>query len=364
MKFQLTKELENVLKTIISLNKRDFPISVKDGYMLAQTDRGNIKVSLEENNSLLGENEEKAKGFTNNMLKYISSFPVGSNVTVEPTDNNILIKCGRCRSKFAVPNPITVNLPELGENKIEVEADEFISALSAASTMCDTATGAKALCRTIHISATRDTMTLLSTEGIKLLRQEIPCDSSAEKLTVMLDAGAIQAVKSMFKGSDSILLYPSARTVAICNENNRFDVLQTDCSYPDEGLFRALVPEEKADKFKVNPSAIVETIERYLSMKSATSIGDFCLCIRENTLLISGRDSSASYEDEFDIAHESEIEKEKTYYFSPEKLIAVLKSFSNEDEVMFYFGTYNRDLIVCGLDSKSVGCVLPLSKKN
>lgn len=82
MKFSLTKELETVLKTVISLNKRDFPISVKDGYMLAQTDRGNIKVALGENNSLLGD-EEKVRGFTNNMLKYISSFPAGSNITVE-----------------------------------------------------------------------------------------------------------------------------------------------------------------------------------------------------------------------------------------------------------------------------------------
>ena len=363
MKFSLTKELETVLKTVISLNKRDFPISVKDGYMLAQTDRGNIKVALGENNSLLGD-EEKVRGFTNNMLKYISSFPAGSNITVEPDDKNVIIKCGRCRSKFATPDPITVNLPELGEDKIEVEADEFISALSAASTMCDTATGAKGLCRTIHISATRDTMTLLSTEGIKLLRQEIPCDSNAEKLTVMLDAGAIQVVKSMFKGSDSISLYPSERAVAICNENKRFDVLQIDCSYPDEALFRALVPEEKSDKFKVDPNAIVESIERYLSMKSATSLSEFSLCIRENTLVISGRDSSASYEDEFDIVHESEIEKEKTYYFSPEKLIAVLKSFSDEDEVMFCFGTYNRGLIVCSLDSKSAGCVIPMLKRN
>lgn len=61
MKFSLTKELETVLKTVISLNKRDFPISVKDGYMLAQTDRGNIKVALGENNSLLGD-EERYEG--------------------------------------------------------------------------------------------------------------------------------------------------------------------------------------------------------------------------------------------------------------------------------------------------------------
>lgn len=242
--------------TLPVLNNILFKVAGKRLTLSATNLESAIKYSLEVQVKNEGEITIPAKTLVN----YIS-FLEGENVEFESVGDDILVKCGKSKTKIRGLNssefPI---LPEV-ENlfSVKLNSDELEKALKETTFVCSV-NSTRPVLSGVYFFSTEKGVNMVATDGYRLSEKQIQTEIKAnKKAEVIIPARALNELQKLVKNMDELEITVGQNQVAFRVDGIELFSRLIDGNFPN---YKAIIPNEFNTTVKIKTKEIISAVRQ------------------------------------------------------------------------------------------------------